>query len=473
MNQEVINVPDSILVKVCTKLNKSFIQSEEMLIVEKGKIPFHDLNQNFFFLKYSEQEPTIYWLMVDDKKYDNKFYCSVCNDFYVGGGSNIKLHLHTIKHQTACHPKKLTPIDAFILWFLKHDVPIYSLKDQFYPLFMGESITHDMVSKRLDQLYQMLVNEIRTILQRQQRIVLIADGWSDKRGRRYIGIAARFIEYNETRHIFLALADIPEVQHTANNIQKCINDVIHFYQIDYQKIVSLSSDSAPVMSKTAEIKGLQWDPCFIHLLNNCVRDFIAKHEDLKNLLTKGNVSRTKEVFISFLECNNAPISNISKYSKTRWMSCVQTIDSIVKLEEFIKKYQRKYNDKLFTEMDFTIARSILPYLSRLNEAYEFLLKQDDTVFSSVYFKALSTIVKLIYRIDEDNPLITFQMLKDMLIETFLNPDRKSCCRIMYSIILDQSHSIPNWFLESEEYQISINHLYDEILKVMQSENRKK
>ena len=68
-------------------------------------------------------------------------------------------------------------------------------------------------------------------------------------------------------------------------------------------------------------------------------------------------------------------------------------------------------------------------------------------------------LKQVYRIDEDNALITFQMLKDMLIGTFLNqnPDRKSCCRIMYSMILDKSHSIPNRFLESEEYQIAINH----------------
>lgn len=69
----------------------------------------------------------------------------------------------------------------------------------------------------------LLANEIRTILKRQQQIVFIADGWSAKRSRRYIGIEARFIEYNETRNVFLALVDIPEVQHTANNIQKCTN----------------------------------------------------------------------------------------------------------------------------------------------------------------------------------------------------------------------------------------------------------
>ena len=166
-----------------------------------------------------------------------------------------------------------------------------------------------------------------------------------------------------------------------------------FFHIDIQQIVSISTDSAHVMSKLAEIMNLEWDPCFIHCFNKCIEEFIESSEGILYLLKKANISRKKELFVSFLKHNNAPICNIKKYTKTRWMTCYETIESIVILENIIYQYTTQFNDALFTEEEISIAKNILPYMKMLNEAYEFLLSQEDSLFSSVFLKSLAQLLK--------------------------------------------------------------------------------
>lgn len=134
--------------------------------------------------------------------------------------------------------------------------------------------------------------------------------------------------------ILIGLNNIEEVHHSAIHIGESIGKTIHELGIE-NKIVSICTDSEPLMTAAVEMLGYEWDPCFVHAFNNIIQEFIENNDDVYNILKKANVSRKKEVFVSYLEVNNAPLANIQTYSKTRWMSCYDSLNSISILKNFI------------------------------------------------------------------------------------------------------------------------------------------
>lgn len=468
--QDVPNMDGFAMVKVCIKFGKIYQKTSECLVVDKKKLPQIYKDDQFFFLKYGEKAPTIYWLILNNKKYYHKFYCSSCNDVYNGEGSNVHSHISTFKHKTALVPKRFNPLDSYILWSLKHCVSSNSMKDDLFHSFVEQTVTFDAVKKRMEEMYNCLIQKISTILQTIEKLVVIADGWTDKRCRRYLGIAVRYFQNGTIHHIFLGLADIIDIHHTSEAIADSIFKHLAIYKVRKEQIISLCTDSAPVMIRTAKIMKVCWDQCFIHTFNKTVEEFIKTNKDMSNILHKANLATKKEVFVSFLEMKHAPISSIKTYSETRWMSCAETFNSIVILKDYIIEYNETGHEALLTKDELVFAETIQPYIEQLNEAYELLLNQETCVFSSIFFRVISTIVKLIYTIDAECPLVSFQDFKQLIFKKFLNPSEKPCRLIINSMILDKSHKIPDWFLDSEEYELSVNLLQAEIDKLKQKES---
>lgn len=50
----------------------------------------------------------------------------------------------------------------------------------------------------------------------------------------------------------------------------------------------------PVMPAAVEMLGYEWDPCFVHIFNDIVQNFMEKNEDIYNILKKANLSRKKK-----------------------------------------------------------------------------------------------------------------------------------------------------------------------------------
>ena len=185
------------------------------------------------------------------------------------------------------------------------------MKDEYLNTFLDDSVSYNDVNNRIHEIYGLLIKKIKLILNERNNMVLIADGWSDKRGRRYIGLAVRFIEADLIKHIFLILVDIPEIHHEADKIEQYIRKALDFYNINIEQIVSICTDSASVMSSVALLLDLEWDLCFIHMFNYCIKKFMESDEFLGPILKKVNLSRKKEVFVSFLEVNDAPLAKVS------------------------------------------------------------------------------------------------------------------------------------------------------------------
>lgn len=461
MLQDIENLPSSKLIKIYSKQKGDFKDTGAYIIVETAKLPNVEDCETEFFIRFNEDIP-VYWLYVNNKKFNNKFYCTICNDFYCGGGSNVKTHLNTMKHMTAAKAIMFSPLDSFILWMLKHNVSFNSVNDELFYMFVSKPFSYGKIMERIEELHNLLKESIAQILSNQRNIVLIADGWTDARERRYMGLGVRYIEDCQIKHLFLGLIDIHEIHHSAKVICSSILEYIKSYQIDIEKISSFCSDSAPVMSNVADEMGLDWDPCFVHLFNNCIKNYIEESDEIYTVLKKANKALKKEVFVEFLEINGAPLSNIKKYCKTRWMSCFDTLDSIVRLKPFIQGYTKETGEELFNGNDFEIIEIIHPFFKSLNEAYEILLQQEDDFFSSMIFKVISTIIKLINTVENDQQDISFKLLRDLIIETFLDIEKPSCRRIIYATILDKSHKIPSWLEHSEEYETITNMLQAEI-----------
>lgn len=151
------------------------------------------------------------------------------------------------------------------------------------------------------------------------------------------------------------------------------------------------------------------------------------------------------------------------------MSCYDSLNSISIIKDYTKSYSKECNDELFTDGETEIIETILPFMTHLYEAYQMLLAQEENLFTSNIFRVITTIIDLIDKVDETVAFLHFSDLKKLFIENFLDPNKKSCSRILYSIILDKSHHIPGWFIETENYQAAINNLYAEIEKMKTNE----
>lgn len=109
-----------------------------------------------------------------------------------------------------------------------------------------------------------MCNEVKeTILNEMEGIEysMCADGWTDKRQRRFMGIDAHFIKDGNHITRFLSLKTIDDEAHNAESIARAMINIIEEYGLKKENLCSMTTDSAAVMPKTASLLCTSVSPC--------------------------------------------------------------------------------------------------------------------------------------------------------------------------------------------------------------------
>jgi hypothetical protein len=168
---------------------------------------------------------------------------------------------------------------------------------------------------------------------------LALDGWSSPRNTS----VWNFIIHTPTRKQFLyQLKDFSSESHTANYIANQIEDVIN--KIGSNKFSAIVSDGAANLREARKIISKKFPNilnirCIAHCIHLISKDII-KHKFAKQLLSNCNsiVKYFKKSYCAGSLLNeaisryNIKGGSLKNYSRIRWTSAYETVDSMIRLQ---------------------------------------------------------------------------------------------------------------------------------------------
>lgn len=344
---------------------------------------------------------------------------------------HIRSAVHRNKNETLLSDD--TQLLLVTKWFLKHQIPLAAYDDPYFKKLFPKLPCFDVFLSHLD----CLCDEVKEHITNEfdgHKYSICADGWTDKRQRRYLGIDAHYINDDGTRTTrFLGLKTINEETHDAPAISGAIKETIEEYSLIKDDFYSLTTDSAAVMTKAASILDKEWVPCFAHLFNLSFELFV-KHtpNEFRSIIQSATKLRKKAKFIERIEKlrvddNSIHHCTVKQYSKTRWLSLVACVDSIVNLSAEICVFQEnemaactqieensdEEEEQLMENLTTSIIHiasegvnlltSILPLLHEIKNAFEEILKKYLPTQPHMMFHGLDFIFSIINKYIEETP----------------------------------------------------------------------
>lgn len=157
------------------------------------------------------------------------------------------------------------------------------------PLYVLPSAT--TITRKFDDKYFNIVNGVKKILSNGY-VSITMDGWTEKHtSTNYLGVTCHFLtnEY-EIDSITLKLQNVSDLQHTSANLLNELTEICCTeWEIKREKIVSITTDSAPNMVKMTRLFGMDQSAgvkCFAHKLNLVVSDAFESSPFIKPVITK-------------------------------------------------------------------------------------------------------------------------------------------------------------------------------------------
>lgn len=138
---------------------------------------------------------------------------------------------------------------------------------------------------------------------------LTCDIWTDISQKSYLGVTVHYLSANnlEVKSTNLCVQSLDSA-HTAENIACSLKMIFENYNLDINKIVAVTSDSAPNMIKSINTvfqpENDRRLPCFPHRLSHVVPTAISKMSNIKEIIDKVKriVMVTRKVFLLLMNC---------------------------------------------------------------------------------------------------------------------------------------------------------------------------
>ena len=93
------------------------------------------------------------------------------------------------------------------------------------------------------------------------------------------------------------------------------------------------------MQNVAKELGIDWFPCFCHVANLILGDFVSSiNQQFSAIQNLQNHIGRSSVFKRFCIQENSKITSIPSFSRTRWYSAFSMLDAVFKLKSIIIKY---------------------------------------------------------------------------------------------------------------------------------------
>jgi len=119
-----------------------------------------------------------------------------------------------------------------------------------------------------------MYDEIRLIIQTKlssvQFIALTTDCWTSNNGHPFIGLTAHAISNERKLETFCLACTSLDIDHTAQNLQRSIKEILYEWKIDNEKITAITTDCGANILKAVSLMNFNHVACFGHALNTGV-----------------------------------------------------------------------------------------------------------------------------------------------------------------------------------------------------------
>ncbi|CAG8623251.1 18842_t:CDS:2 [Gigaspora rosea] len=293
-----------------------------------------------------------------------------------GSTSNLITHLrdthHVSKESLADKPVKVHQNDAAI----SRAQPIHLVEvDDFKLLLKATKQIMDLISKTSDT------------------VSLTLDIWSSRAHDSYLGIMCHWLtDLFELHEIVLEIGELDD--HCTTDIVESVNSVLDKFNINRQKIFSITTDNGANVKSTIQQIGITNIKCAGHTLQLSVNlglkqvdELISKCKALVSILSK----EKKRKQLREAQLQIAPglkeSLDVIKDVDTRWNSTFYSIERLVHLRPAIMQLYLTLNNHtlrkvrrgaetmssfLSSEEEFELLKELIEILSPFDEATEFL-----------------------------------------------------------------------------------------------------
>lgn len=410
---------------------------------------------------YSYKNSEIYLYVIEEngklKTFKEKFYCGICKKIKSGSGGNVAKHfdIHSkVKTTPMLSDKDIN--SRLIIWMINHQIPFAAFQDETFCEIFPNKLSYRGIKETIHDTALKIFQVIKNEIQNSSYVSIGSDGWQSEGGRRFIGLNAYYIQNNEiatTR--FFKLTNLEFKDHTGINIANCIKD--NQFQIGYhKKVIAYSCDSANVNKTVAKNLHVDFDPCFVHLLN---LSFNASFGSDKRLLEIGQLTNqlhSTAKFVEFLATRRIELSiaqvNITSFSLTRWLTLIDSLASVSKMKNVILDYfaflksNNLFNEddqmQEIHENDIEDIEKIMPLLLKIKEFYKEMLVFPKINFLSDLSLILDEILSIVQNAKLNPKYFCFAdsiaKLEIEMKENFFSIKKSACMFLMSANYLDPS-----------------------------------
>jgi hypothetical protein len=280
----------------------------------------------------------------------NRLYCSLCRNWLTSSTSSGHYREHVKRDrqklvQAAALSDPNGPGYCLLSFIIKRSEPMSALEwFRRCPEFANVLPSDTQFTAIVWDMKNRIESEMKRHCLAARFINLAIDGWTDLRGRRYTGIAARFCDAEmtgiSTGAMILAFKAVTEIHDSGDELRRLTDRVLVQYDIK-STITNLCTDRCRMNEKafrtqcTSVLDFLsspyRWLPCTCHFLNNLLVHFMESIPARKAPIFRLQQRfRKKGPFLTFLTHQHIDLT-IPGASPVRWYSAHELFDRLLQL----------------------------------------------------------------------------------------------------------------------------------------------
>ena len=273
------------------------------------------------------------------------FYCSQCQKWLKMSNTvgNVQSHIKALHPNLLPIPDSpsLTPKEVIRnaqKFILLNGLPFSYVEDKYFSALCPGIGSRKKISILCEQKAKIVKEEIKRQLRSASNIWLTFDEWTDPQMQSYLGITVLCMIGNNYLSFCISHKPLITQEKESGFLASVINEALDFYSIE-GKVNGCVTDNASVMKATARALNIPWHPCFCHLINLIVGDFInAAHANIDYLSTLQKTLCASTKWISYLQSCKSPLLSLPSYTVTRWYSIYNLLKNAITLQPFIESF---------------------------------------------------------------------------------------------------------------------------------------
>ncbi|XP_050547873.1 zinc finger BED domain-containing protein 4-like [Daktulosphaira vitifoliae] len=191
----------------------------------------------------------------------------------------------------------------------------------------------------MPQMYKMVIEKVKEQLKNVTAVCLTTDGWTSRNNQSFIAVTAHFLNPendSELSAYLLGCTSFPE-SHTADNLALFLKNTVSEWGLN-DRVTAVVTDNASNMKLAIDKCDWRRISCFAHSVNLVVQNSLEIIEPvitkIKNIVSYfKRSSHALAKLEEYQKQTGSPILKLKQDCPTRWNSCYDMLERVLKLRE--------------------------------------------------------------------------------------------------------------------------------------------